>query len=133
MASVSCGVPVTVTASVKLICRLIVDPSEYVPSGVDEVTDVTEGTTPSITRFLFAPSEPAAPGDGSVPAPSGNPWPPPAFDEPDRTLWVNERGATEIGQGNHGNGRKRTLLKAPGSDGSLETDNCSGRWIIKIT
>ena len=36
------------------------------PSEVVEVTLVTVGTTPSITKALFAPKEPEAPGEAKV-------------------------------------------------------------------
>ena len=36
------------------------------PSDTNEVTLVTVGTTPSITKALFAPKEPEAPGEAKV-------------------------------------------------------------------
>ena len=66
VSSVSVGVPVTMTDSLKYTCTLIASPTLYVPFGLVDVTFVTAGASASMTRALFAPSEPAAPGAGSV-------------------------------------------------------------------
>ena len=43
VSSVSCGVPVTVTASLKLTCTEIAEVAAYEPFVVDELTDETVG------------------------------------------------------------------------------------------
>lgn len=47
VSSVSCGVPVTVTASLKLTCTEITEVAAYEPFVVDELTDVTVGAVVS--------------------------------------------------------------------------------------
>ena len=64
--NVNCGVPKTITPSLKLTCRVMTDPTLYDPSTFEELTDVTTGAVVSIQMALFAPSDPAAPGAGSV-------------------------------------------------------------------
>ena len=43
VSSVSCGVPATVTASLKLTCTEIAEVAAYEPLVVDELTDETVG------------------------------------------------------------------------------------------
>ena len=64
--SASCGVPVTVTFSLKLTWIETVAPALYEPFAVDEVTELTVGAVVSMTMFLALPRLPAAPGAASV-------------------------------------------------------------------
>ena len=50
--------PVTVTASLKVIVTAIADPALYVPLVVGEVTFVTVGAVVSTIIALLAPSDP---------------------------------------------------------------------------
>ena len=63
---VNCGVPVTVTASEKVMVIAITPSALKVPSAVVAETADTVGCAPSITRALFAPSELVAPGAANV-------------------------------------------------------------------
>ena len=69
------GVPVTVTASLKVIVIGIVSSNLYAPSLELELTEAIVGSTPSTTIAFALPSELAAPGAAKVkvdalPAPS---------------------------------------------------------------
>ena len=64
--SVICGVPVTVTFSLKLTVTRITEPALYEPLAVAEVTELTVGAAVSMTMFLLAPRLLAAPGVASV-------------------------------------------------------------------
>ena len=63
---VNCGVPVTVTASLKVIVIATAPPRLIVPSAVVDVTAEIVGTTPSITSALLAPKELLAAGATKV-------------------------------------------------------------------
>src|SRR5579871_3134420 len=56
----------TFTTLLKVTVMLITAPTPYVPFAVVELTFVTVGAVVSITRFVLAAREPAAPGDGNV-------------------------------------------------------------------
>src|SRR5436190_1038983 len=60
--SVSRGVPTTLTTLLNVTVIGITAPTPYVPLVAVEDTPVTVGRTPSITMFLLAFSDPAAPG-----------------------------------------------------------------------
>ena len=60
------GLPVTVTASVKVAVTGITSPTLYVPLLEVDVTAVIAGSIPSMTNALFAPREPKDPGSGSA-------------------------------------------------------------------
>ena len=64
--SVSAGVPVTVTGSLNWTVTGTTWPALYEPSASVELTLMTVGAAVSMTRFLFKPREPDAPGVGSV-------------------------------------------------------------------
>ncbi len=66
VASVSCGVPVTVTASLNVTVTGTTWPARYLPLGSGEETPLTVGWVVSMTRFFVAPSDPAAPGAARV-------------------------------------------------------------------
>ena len=66
VSSVSCGVPDTVTDSLKVTWMDIASPTLKVPFAVDDVTDDTVGTVVSTTSALLAPREFDAPGLASV-------------------------------------------------------------------
>src|SRR5204863_356169 len=67
VSSVSRGVPVTSTGQENCIVTAITCPTPYVPFGVGEETptNVSDGGV-TTCRYLLAPSDPAAPGAGSV-------------------------------------------------------------------
>ena len=69
------GGPLTVTFVPKVIVIGMSVPASYEPLAFVELTPLTVGTVVSMTMFLLAAREPAAPGAGSVrvalfPAPS---------------------------------------------------------------
>jgi hypothetical protein len=66
VASLSTGVPVTVTFSENETCILITPPLLYEPSVVDDVTFVTVGAVVSMMIALLKFSDPDAPGVASV-------------------------------------------------------------------
>src|SRR5258707_93283 len=66
VARVSCGGPVTFTGSLNATVTGTTWPTVYEPFAKPDVTFVTVGAVVSITIALFAPSEPAAPGDANV-------------------------------------------------------------------